>query len=166
MSCCDVPPKCTPKAKGGIFPFWGFTEFTPTIPKAYWAVKSQEQRILAISDLLDKLICYSDYLGDNLGITREELEALQAEFEEFKASGFEDYYEEQLHQWILDHMPDIIRQSIMMVWFGLTLDGYFVAYIPNSWEEIIFDTGANYGTPEYGRLMLYYDVDSPHHVEQ
>ena len=47
-----------------------------------------------------------------------------------------------------------------MVFFGLTLDGYFVAYIPESWTQIIFDTGAVYGTPEYGRLILSYDVTS------
>lgn len=166
MSCCNVPPKCTPKPRGGIFPFHGFTEFTSEIPKLYWNVRSQEQRIHAICDLIDKLICYADYLGDNLGITREELEELKSEFEEFKAHGFDEYYEEQLHQWILDHMPDIIREAIKMVWFGLTLDGYFVAYIPDAWEDIIFDTGANYNLDSYGRLILYYEVDTSHDVWQ
>lgn len=166
MSCKDVPPKCRENRIGGIFPFWGFTEFTPSIPKLYWNVKSQEQRILAICDLLDKLICYSDYLGENLGITREELEALKDEFEEFKAHGFDDYYREMLETWIDEHMPEIIRRAIKMVYFGLTLDGYFVAYVPDSWQDIIFDTGADYALDSYGRLILYYEVDSSHDVWQ
>jgi len=53
-----------------------------------------------------------------------------------------------------------------MVFFGVTLDGHFVAYIPESWTDIDFDTGMIYGTPEYGRLILRYEVDSPHDVEQ
>lgn len=156
MSCCDVPPVCTPKPKGGIYPFWGFTAFTPTIPKSYWQVKSQEQRILAISELLDKLICFSDYLGDQLGITREELVALRVEFEEFKEHGFDEYYEQQVIAWINEHMEAIISAAIQMVFFGLTDDGYFCAYIPESWREIVFDTVADYESAEYGSLVLKY----------
>ena len=46
--------------------------------------------------------------------------------------------------------------------FGLTLEGYFVAYCPESWSDIIFDTGMVYGLDTYGRLILRYDVDSPY----
>lgn len=46
--------------------FAGFTEFTSSIPKLYWDVKSQEQRILAICKMLDKVICYADMLGENV----------------------------------------------------------------------------------------------------
>lgn len=46
--------------------FAGFTEFTSSIPKLYWDVKSQEQRILAICKLLNKVICYADMLGENV----------------------------------------------------------------------------------------------------
>lgn len=156
MSCCNVPPKCTPRPRGGIFPFHGFTEFTAEIPKLYWNVKSQEQRIHAICDLIDKLICYADYLGDNLGITREELEELKSEFEEFKAHGFDEYYEQQVIAWINEHMEAIISASIHMVFFGLTQDGYFCAYIPESWHEIVFDTISDYENDNYGSLVLKY----------
>lgn len=46
--------------------FAGFTEFTSSIPKLYWDVKSQEQRILAICKMLHKVICYADMLGENV----------------------------------------------------------------------------------------------------
>lgn len=46
--------------------FAGFTEWTASIPKLYWNVKSQEQRILAICKMLDKVICYADMLGENV----------------------------------------------------------------------------------------------------
>lgn len=89
----------------------------------------------------------------------ESIEELEKLFEEFKESGFEDYYQEQIEQWIFEHMPEFISETVKMVFFGLTDDGYFCAYIPDSWEDIEFDTGAVYGTYTYGRLILRYDVD-------
>ena len=43
------------------------------------------------------------------------------------------------------------------VYFGLTNDGYFCAYIPESWSKIQFDTVQDFDDPLYGHLMLIYD---------
>ena len=151
-----------------IPPFWGFTEFTASIPKMYFDVESQEQRIHRICELINRLICYCGYLGDKGNEFAEELENLANEFEKFKESGFEDYYLAQIEQWVNEHMADIISQYVKQVFFGLTLDGYFVAYIPegSAWEDIIFDTGQVYELDTYGRLMLYYETDSSSEVWQ
>lgn len=142
-------------------PFAGFTEFTASIPKLYFNVKSQEQRIHAMCELINKLICYADMLGDKVSDDHDAIEELIDEFNKFKDSGFLDYYEQQLEAWINAHMPDIIGKYVRMVFFGLTLDGCFVAYIPEGtgWNDIVFDTGAVYGSDEYGRLILNYAVD-------
>lgn len=142
-----------------IPPFAGWVPYNATIPKMYWDTYSQEQRIHAMCDLIHRVACYADMLGIELDKDHTSIEALEAEFEKFKESGFEDYYEEQLAAWIIEHMPDIISASMKMVWFGLTQNGYFVAYIPESWSDIVFDTGMVYNTPEYGRLILMYNVD-------
>lgn len=142
-----------------IPPFWGFSAFTPTIPKLYWNVKSQEQRILNLFDLLDKLVCYCDNMGTQINVTKADIEALKEEFEKFKESGFLDYYEKQLTEWVEKNMPDLIAQAVKQVYFGLTDDGYFCAYIPDSWSDITFDTGAVFGRSDYGRLILKMHVD-------
>ena len=153
MKCC--------KKKSPIIPMYcGFTDFVPSVPQLYWNVVSNEQRIHAICKELDKLICYAEFLGININDYANIVEELQREFDEFKASGFLDYYEQQLNAWINEHMPEIIAKSVKMVYFGLTLEGYFVAYIPDSWKEIIFDTGMVYGEDTYGRLLLRWDVDN------
>lgn len=136
--------------------FAGFTMYTSAVPKLYWDVKSAEQRLKAICEQIHKMICYADMLGDKINITHDEIEALNALFEKFIESGFEDYYEEQIQAWINAHMPDIIAQAIKMVFFGLTTDGYFCAYIPSSWEGIIFDTISDYSSDNYGCLTLSY----------
>lgn len=156
MGCENVPNKCTPKHVDYIPSFWGFTEFTPTIPKLYWNVHSQEQRILRICDLLDKLICYSEYLGDNVDFNREEIEKLKSEFEEFKEHGFDDYYADQVEAWIASHLEFIYEHTVKQIYFGVTEDGYFVAYIPDSWDDITFDTIMNFSSDHYGCLTLSY----------
>ena len=156
MSCCDIRPQCIPPIRGGIYPFFAYSAFTPVIPKLYWNVKSQEQRMLALCDLVDKIICYEDYLSTELGITKEDIDELKAEFEAFKEHGFDEYYEQQVIAWINEHMEAIISASIHMTFFGLTDDGYFCTYIPESWHEIVFDTVADYSSDNYGCLVLKY----------
>lgn len=142
-----------------IPPFWGFSAFTPTIPKLYWNVKSQEQRILNLFDLLNKLVCYAEQMGIQLNVSQDELEKLKDEFEQFKDSGFEDYYEKQLAQWMNENAATLFQLLAKMVFFGLTDDGYFCIYVPESWSDITFDTGAVYGRADYGRLILRFTVD-------
>lgn len=149
-----------------VVPFAGFTAFVPSIPKLYWNVKSQEQRILALCEELDKLLCYVDYQGGKINENRDDIEWLRDELQKIIDGKYDEEIAEVISSWVEEHMPDIIAQAIKMVWFGLTLDGYFVAYIPDSWDEIVFDTGAVYGTSEYGRLILNYDIASQHEVNQ
>ena len=169
---CDCAPTYPNGVTSPIPPFWGFSAFTPTIPKLYWNVKSQEQRILNLFDLLNKLVCYCGNMGLQINVNAQDIADLQKAMQELKDGGLLDYYEKQIYDWIQAHMADLISASIKQVYFGLTDDtysggaGYFVAYIPDSWSEIVFDTGAVYGLDTYGRLILRWDADSPYSVEQ
>lgn len=62
-------------------------------------------------------------------------------------------------KWMKDNALDLVGELVKMVFFGLTDDGYFVAYIPESWEDIIFNT-TGYDIVitgmEYGHLTLSY----------
>lgn len=57
-------------------------------------------------------------------------------------------------------LEKIISEAIKNVWFGLTDDGYFCAYIPSSWDTVQFrTTGLDINIavqPEYGHLVLQY----------
>ena len=152
MGCCKPPNRYIPW-------FSAWQEFTPTIPKMYWDVESQEQRLHAMCAQLHKLVCFADYLGDKISINREDIDELQRLFEQFMESGFDDYYEQQLEQWINDNAALLFTKLAKQVYFGLTLDGHFVAYIPDGWQDIVFDTGMVYGEDTYGRLILRWDVD-------
>lgn len=65
-----------------------------------------------------------------------------------------------LYQWASENMLDLVGQLVKMVFFGLTDSGYFVAYIPESWNDLIFNTSGYdvflADVPEYGHLILSY----------
>ena len=147
-----------------IPPYSGFTAFTPTIPKFYWDVYSQEERIKAICMEAHKIITYCDANADAVNANMEEVKALKALFDRFMESGFDDYYAEQVERWIDEHSRWLFENVAKQVFFGLTDDGHFCAYIPEGWQDIQFDTGAIYGTGEYGRLILRYNVEDGHGV--
>jgi hypothetical protein len=138
-----------------IIPYANFTQFTPALPEFYWNVYSAEQRIKHICYEICKLAKYDDYLAEQLNLDHETIQQLLNDFEKFKESGFDDYYAEQINAWVDEHMPDIIRRAVQMVFFGLTQDGYFCAYIPSEWA-FVFDTDIDYNSDNYGRLEIIY----------
>lgn len=89
----------------------------------------------------------------------KEYEELKSLYDDFVAGNLPEAFENSLTEWIQNNAGDIIGEIIKQVYFGLTDDGYFMAYIPDSWDDIIFNTTgydiaeAGYG---YGHLVLSY----------
>lgn len=145
---------------------WHDPTYPFVIPAINWEVMSHEQRVQWITCNIVGLIEYCNNLSDNLNILDSDIERLAEEFEKFKESGFDDYYEEQVAKWIDEHLQYIFETVVKQVYFGLTYDetdylksGYFCAYVPDSWSDIEFDTGMVYGQFDYGRLILRFNAD-------
>lgn len=68
--------------------------------------------------------------------------------------------QEGIFKWCSENIADILGSIVKNVFFGLTQDGYFVAYIPDSWDDITFNTSEMDiflpNVPEYGHLILSY----------
>lgn len=142
-----------------LMPFYALYAYTPVIPKFYWDAKSQEEIVKYLCCEYDKLRHYADSLADKENETAQAVNQLTEIFKKFQESGFEEYYYQQIYDWVQKNMPNIISDAIKMVFFGLTDDGYFVAYIPNSWSQIMFDTEANYEADNYGHLILSFNIE-------
>lgn len=140
-------------------PIAGMTEFTPAIPKLYWDVDSQEQGIRQLWKVVERLCGHASDICDQTNLNTTDIAELKKRFEEFVEHGFDDYYAQQIEKWFEDNAWKIYERVAKQVFFGLTSDGYFCAYVPESWREIEFDTGAIYGTEEYGRLILRFAAD-------
>ena len=139
--------------------FSGWNQYTPVIPKMYWDAFSQEQIIKQLCCDFDKCEHYLDYVAEKMnewGIDFDtEMEA------QFEAMWYEinNGLENIAKEWIANNLEWVFTHVAKQVYFGLTLDGHFIAYIPESWDDIIFDTGFVYGEDTYGRLILRWDVD-------
>lgn len=146
----------------GNFRFW----CQKILPAVYDDSLSYYEVICKLIDKVNEIINKYDDYDELFAETIELLKEFEKELEDFKEHGFDEYYARQVYEWISANLEYIYDKTIAMVFFGLTLDGHFVAYVPDSWKEIVFDTGMVYGSPNYGRLILKYDVDSPYSVEQ
>ena len=147
--------KDRPPDFGTLFPF--ITQYTPVVPKLYWDVYSAEQRMKWLCMEWDRIEHYLLDLCNQTNRNSTDIAELQHQFKEFKEHGFDDYYRKIIEQWVLDNFADIIENAIQVLFFGLTEDGYFSAYVPKNWSKFMsFDTGANYGADDYGRLKIAY----------
>lgn len=135
---------------------FGLIESAPVIPKLYWDVTSQEQRVKRLCEKMSELFDYSKMLAVALNADTKAIEELQAAFKKFMESGFDDYYKEQLVKYINDHFPELMHTLLNQgVFFGLSDDGYFVANVLMQ-LTIYFDTVMDYSSNDYGKLTLTY----------
>lgn len=86
-------------------------------------------------------------------------EELKDLYDDIVSGNFPDSMKNALEAWVRKYGIDLIGELVKMVFFGITMDGYFVAYIPDSWDEITFGTTGLDDFPagvEYGHLTLSY----------
>ena len=145
------------------FPIYsGWTQYTPVIPKLYWDVYSAEQRLKQLCMNFDKVEHYLDYIAGLMNEWNIEFsEEMQEELTEIW-NAVNNGLEGAAQEWVAKNLKWVFTHVAKQVYFGLNLEGYFVAYIPDGWDDIIFDTGMVYGLDTYGRLILRWDSDSPY----
>lgn len=88
-----------------------------------------------------------------------EYQELKQLYDDLIAGNFTPEMEDALYKWTVDHTVDIIGRAVKTVFFGITDDGYFVAYIPSSWSDITFGTSGLDDFPpgvDFGHLTLTY----------
>lgn len=95
-------------------------------------------------------------LGNIVDITalKNDVATLQKQMQAFINGEYTDKYLMSLINWIDQNIQILVGRIVKYVFFGLSDDGYFVAYIPQSWDFIQFDTIMNSTDPLYGHLVL------------
>ena len=69
--------------------------------------------------------------------------------------------QEGINKWMQLHALDIFGELIKMVFIGIDDNGYIIAYIPDGWDDIIFNTtGLDISIPgtDFGHLTLSYNA--------
>lgn len=59
-------------------------------------------------------------------------------------------------EWADKNLPAMVCEMVRFVWFGLTPDGHFCAYVPANWRWLTFNTGTDITDMEYGHLIITY----------
>ena len=82
-----------------------------------------------------------------------DLAAMNETLEKIKNGDYIDLYLEPIKEYIDENVQKLVSKIVSYVSFGLTADGYFNAYIPDSWDFLGFDT-IPYGDPLECHLVL------------
>lgn len=114
-----------------------------------WLIRQCKSNLDAIKVLQEWVVNADDVIGD-----------LQQLLDDVAAGNFPTEISDAIKNFIVNNFYDIVGDMAKMVFFGLTDSGYFVAYIPDGWDDITFNTTEYDITlalqPEYGHLVLSY----------
>lgn len=92
--------------------------------------------------------------GSDIATLKNDVTFLKEELEKIKNGEYMGVYLQAIEKWIDKNLPTIIQNSVKYVFFGLSDDGYFVAYVPEKWQFITFDTIMDYNDDLYGHLIM------------
>lgn len=113
-----------------------------------------------LRELLRKIKCLIENVKDlnEWRATHEaEYQVLKDLYDDIMYGKFPPSIVKAFEDWMRKNALDLVGELVKMVFFGITDDGYFVAYIPESWEDIIFGTTGLDDFPtgfDYGHLTL------------
>ena len=86
-----------------------------------------------------------------------EYQELKELYDAVMSGNFPPTIVQAFEDWMSRNAIELVGKLIKHVYFGLTNDGYFCAFIPDNWSDITFDTVNDFDDPLYGHLMLIYD---------
>ena len=70
----------------------------------------------------------------------KEYDQLKALYDAVMAGKFPDSITAAFERWMKENALSLVGELVKMVFFSINDEGYFVAYIPDSWMDIIFNT--------------------------
>ena len=133
-----------------------------TLPAVYdgslSTLETLSKVLQAVNDLItnnNEFIRELDAAEVNITNLQADVERLQADIEDVKNGKYVSLYLESIINWIDANLQCLVSRIVKFVCFGLTDDGHFVAYIPQTWKFLMFDTGVEYSDKEtYGHLII------------
>lgn len=131
------------------------------IPLVFDDSMSYYEQLCKVVEYLNETITNVNKLGAQVQINagdiaqlKQEIAIVQTELEKIANGGYISQYINQLATWIDNNLQELVGRVVKYIFFGLTDDGYFVAYIPDTWDFINFDTIIDTTSPLYGHLLL------------
>lgn len=131
------------------------------IPLVYNNSLSYYEVLCKVTDYLNNVIenqtaMYETIVihGTDINKLQQQVTLIQQELDKFIAGDYTNLYIQSLANWIDKNLQELVGRVVKYVFFGLTDDGYFCAYIPNTWNFISFDTVMDPTDNMYGHLIM------------
>ena len=83
---------------------------------------------------------------------------LKEEVDKLTNGDYIEIYVNALSEWIDNNLQQLVAKLVKYVWFAINDEGYFVAYIPDKWDFIGFDTITDPDSDDYGKLALEWET--------
>lgn len=115
-----------------------------------WLLKKMKELAARLDDLEDWRRDFTE--------AYEELLRIIAEIE---SGNFPESIRNAFRRWMEENALDLVGELVKMVFFGLDENGYFVAYIPEGWDDILFNTtGLDIAIAgvDFGHLTLSFEI--------
>lgn len=138
------------------YPFCPSPPYVPGDPGMYdlrWMVS----QIQSLTALVQGIAKGQESQGGNitaLNSAMADLAAAQKSINDRLNDG--DFENGKFLEWADKNLPAMVCEMVRFVWFGLTPDGHFCAYVPANWGWLTFNTGTDITEPEYGHLIITY----------
>lgn len=94
--------------------------------------------------------------ANDIAELQTEMQFVMSELEKVKNGDYVSLYIDALASWIDNNLQQLVARVVKYVFFGLTANGYFAAYIPQTWDFLGFDTIVEPDNPLYGHLVMYW----------
>lgn len=112
--------------------------------------------IKTVKDLLDCCDSMNDWKTQH----EVEYEQLKALYDAVMSGHFPASITTAFQNWMNANALDLVGEMVKCVFFEISPEGYFIAWIPDGWDDIIFNTTeldiSLVLMPEYGHLVLSY----------
>ena len=128
-------------------------EFPYTDPNLYnddWLLKRMKELQVQLNELEDRKTQWQD-----------EYDKFVELVEMIESGNFPESIREAFKKWMEQNALSLVGELVKMVFFGITDSGYFVAYIPDGWEDILFNTTGldiTIAGEDFGHLTLSFNI--------
>ncbi len=129
-------------------------EFPYTDPNLYnddWLLKRMKELLAQMGDM---------------EVWRQEYEQAYEDFKamvaDIEAGTFPESIRDAFSKWMQENAFSLVGELVKLVFFGITDSGHFVAYIPDGWDDIIFNTTGldiTIAGEDYGHLILSFTTN-------
>lgn len=130
--------------------WWPYTDFHDL--NIDWILATLKKLV----DEVNQIDTWIENNQDQYNSLIETVNTLEKELTDIQNGNFPPEMIQAIGVWLRNNIGSILAT---IVWFGVSQDGYFVAYIPDAWKDILFVTPMDFTKDDYGSLCLYYDID-------